>query len=91
MKRRRRARLKAAPLGRSRGGLITEVHLASDPRCRPRSFVLTEGQAAGSPRFVPVLDEIEVRGPVGRPRTRPDAVAGDQAYSSRAYLHKRNR
>jgi transposase len=32
-----------------------------------------------------------VRGPVGRPRTRPDAVAGDKAYSSRsncAHLRK---
>lgn len=33
-----------------------------------------------------------MRGPVGRPRTRPDAVAGDKAYSSRvnrAHLRKR--
>jgi len=33
-----------------------------------------------------------VRGPVGRPRTRPGAVAADRAYSSRAnraYLRKR--
>ncbi len=74
----------AALLGRSRGGLTSKVHLASDPRCRPLTFVLTEGQAADSPRFVPVLDAIKVRGPVGRPRTRPDAVAADKAYSSRA-------
>ncbi|MFH9241456.1 transposase [Streptomyces anulatus] len=62
-------------------------------RCRPLSLVLTEGQDADSPRFVPGLDEIKVRGPVGRPRTRPDAVAGDNAYASRAnraYLRKRN-
>jgi transposase len=35
---------------------------------------------------------VRVRGPVGRPRTRPDAVAGDKAYSSRgnrSYLRKR--
>ncbi len=31
-----------------------------------------------------MLKKIRVRGPVGRPRTRPDAVAGDKAYSSRA-------
>ncbi|MFF2167318.1 IS5 family transposase [Streptomyces sp. NPDC058175] len=83
----------AARLGRLRGGLTAKVHLASDPRCRPLSFVLTEGQAADSPRFIPVLDEIKVRGPIGRPRTRPDAVAGDKAYSSRAnraHLRKRN-
>lgn len=33
-----------------------------------------------------------MRGPVGRPRTRPDAVAGDKAYASRgnrAHLRKR--
>jgi transposase len=39
-----------------------------------------------------VLTKVRVRGPVGRPRTRPGAVAGDKAYSSRgnrAYLRKR--
>lgn len=85
--------MKAALLGRSRGGLTSKVHLASDPQCRPLAFVLTEGQAADSPQFVPVLDKIRVCGPVGRPRTRPDAVAGDKAYSSRAnraHLRKRN-
>src|SRR5690349_19693914 len=30
------------------------------------------------------MDRICVPGPVGRPRTRPDAVAADKAYSSRA-------
>jgi transposase len=57
------------------------------------AFVLTAGQAADSPQFVPVLKKLRVRGPVGRPRTRPDAVAGDKAYSSRAnraYLQERN-
>ncbi len=46
-------------------------------------FVLTPGQAGDSPQFTAVLKRIKVRGPVGRPRTRPDAVAGDKAYSSR--------
>lgn len=39
-----------------------------------------------------MLEKIRVPGPVGRPRTRPDTVAGDKAYSSRAnraYLRKR--
>ena len=56
------------------------------------SFVVTPGQAADSPRFVPVLEGVRVRGPVGRPRTRPGAVAADKAYSSRAnraYLRRR--
>jgi transposase len=92
LRRRRRARLKAAEPGRSRGGLTSKVHLAADHRCRPLAFVLTPGQAAGSPRFVAVLEKVRVRGPAGRPRTRPDAVAADKAYSSRAnraYLCKR--
>lgn len=93
MRRRRRARLKGALLGRSRGGLTGKVHLSADRRCRPLSFVLTPGQCADSPQFTAVLAGIKVRGPVGRPRTRPDAVAGDKAYSSRAnraHLRKRN-
>ena len=68
------------------------MHLSADRRCRPLSFVLTPGQAADSPRFTAVLERIKVRGPVGRPRTRPDAVAADKAYSSRAnrvYLRRR--
>jgi transposase len=45
-----------------------------------------------SPQFIPVLGKVRVRGPVGRPRTRPGAVAGDKAYSSRGtrtHLRKR--
>lgn len=56
------------------------------------AFVLTAGQAADSPQFIPVLKKVRVRGPVGRPRTRPDAVAWDKAYSSRgnrAHLRER--
>jgi transposase len=80
-------------LGRSRGGQTSKVHLAGDRKCRPLAFVLTAGQAADSPQFIPVLKKIRVRRPVGRPRTRPDAVAGDKAYSSRgnrAHLRKRH-
>ncbi|WP_353963401.1 transposase [Streptomyces sp. NBC_00140] len=54
--------------------------------------MLTAGQAADSPQFIPVLGKLRVRGPVGRPRTRPDAVAADKAYSSRgnrAHLRRR--
>lgn len=39
-----------------------------------------------------MLGKIKVRGPVGRPRIRPDAVAADKAYSSkanRAHLRKK--
>jgi transposase len=92
IRRRRKLRLKAALLGRSRGGQTSKVHLAADRKCRPLAFVLTAGQAADSPQFIPVLGKIRVPGPTGRPRTRPDAVAGDKAYSSRgnrAHLRRR--
>ncbi len=58
----------------------------------PTGVILTAGQAADSPQFIPVLKRVRVRGPVGRPRTRPGTVAGDKAYSSRgnrAHLRKR--
>lgn len=92
IRRRRKVRLGAAALGRSRGGLTTKSHLAADRCCRPLSFVLTAGQAADGPRFTAVVERIKVRGPAGRPRTRPDAIAADKAYSSRAtraYLRRR--
>ncbi|GII06198.1 IS5 family transposase [Planobispora takensis] len=53
---------------------------------------MTAGQAADSPQFIPVLRKVRIPGPVGRPRTRPGAVAGDKAYSSRgnrAHLRRR--
>ncbi|WP_406368090.1 transposase [Streptomyces sp. NBC_01546] len=58
----------------------------------PFSVAADHSQAADSPQFIPVPKKVRVRGPVGRPRIRPDAVAGDKAYSSRgnrAHLRKR--
>ncbi len=55
--------------------------------------MLTPGQAADCPQFQTVLNKIRIPGPVGRPRTRPAAVAADKAYSSkanRAYLRRRH-
>ncbi|AYN38199.1 hypothetical protein D9753_03745 [Streptomyces dangxiongensis] len=69
LRRRREARLRAAELGRSLGGLSGKVHLSADRRCRPLSFVLTAGQSADSPRFTAVLERIRVPSPVDRPRT----------------------
>lgn len=46
--------------------------------------MLTAGQAGDSPVFLPLLGQLKVARPVGRPRTRPDAICGDKAYSSRA-------
>lgn len=55
VRRRPKLRLKAALLGRSRGGQTSEVHLAADRKCRPLAFVLTAQQAPDSPQFIPVL------------------------------------
>ncbi|MEU6106120.1 IS5 family transposase [Streptomyces flaveolus] len=72
-------------LGRSRGGLSTKVHLASDNRARPLALRVTAGQAGDAPAFEAVMAGIRVpRSGPGRPRTRPDVVLADRAYSSRA-------
>lgn len=79
-------------IGRSRGGLTTKIHLAADGRCRPLGFVLTAGQAGDAPAFVEVMARLRVPRRRGRPRTRPDVVLADKAYSSRAireHLRKR--
>ncbi|MFD9684492.1 IS5 family transposase [Kitasatospora sp. NPDC059088] len=72
-------------LGRSRGGLSTKVHLASDAQARPLAMVVTAGQAGDAPAFTAVMAAIRVpRLGGGRPRTRPDTVIADRAYSARA-------
>jgi transposase len=81
-------------LGRSRGGLSTKVHLASEQGRKTLATTLTPGQPADSPQFVPVLQRIRVprRSGPGRPRTRPVRVLGDKAYSARGnrtYLRRR--
>jgi transposase len=81
-------------LGRSRGGLTTKLHLGCEQGQRPLSIVLTAGQRGDSPQFAVVLDGIRVpRLHRGRPRTRPDRVLADKAYSSkanRAWLRRRH-
>jgi transposase len=80
-------------LGRSRGGLTTKLHLACEQGQRPLSMLLTAGQRGDSPQFIPVLEAIWVpRLGDGRPRTRPDRVMADKAYTSHAnrdYLRRR--
>lgn len=75
-------------LGRSRGGLTSKIHLAGEGGRRPLGFVITPGQWGDAPQLIPVLVEIRVlRLDGGRPRTRPDHVGGDRAYSSRRNRH----
>lgn len=70
-------------LGRSRGGLTTNLHLACDGQGRLLSVVPTPGQRHQSTQLAPVLDAIRVprQGGRGRPRKRPDHVIADKGYS----------
>jgi transposase len=65
--------------------LSCKLHLAVEQGQRPLAIVLTAGQRGDSPQFAVVLGGIRVPrlGP-GRPRTRPDRVLADKAYSARA-------
>ncbi|MFV2113397.1 IS5 family transposase [Micromonospora sp. LOL_025] len=80
-------------LGRSRGGLTTKTHLACEQGQKVLSMVVTAGHRGDSPQFIPVLRRIRVtRLGGGRPRTCPDLVLADKAYTSRgnrAYLRRR--
>ncbi|MFF8659708.1 IS5 family transposase [Streptomyces huasconensis] len=80
-------------LGRSRGGLTTKIHLTADGRCRPLALLLTPGHYGDGPQLEAVLEQIAVpRVGVGRPRSRPDRVLADKAYTSRSnrrYLRRR--
>jgi transposase len=65
--------------------LTSKVHLACEQGQKPLSILVTGGQRGDSPQFAAVLGGIRVprQGP-GRPRTRPDRVLADKAYSSKA-------
>ncbi|WP_445978228.1 IS5 family transposase [Streptomyces poriferorum] len=80
-------------LGRSRGGFTTKIHLVADGRCRPLGLVLTPGHYGDGPQLERVLEQVAVpRTGAGRPRTRPDRVLADKAYTSRMnrrYLRRR--
>jgi putative transposase len=64
--------------------LSTKIHQLVDGRGRPLVIALTAGQAGDSTMLQPLMAQLAVArvGP-GRPRTRPTAVIGDKAYSSR--------
>ncbi|MFF0572981.1 IS5 family transposase [Streptosporangium saharense] len=77
-------------LGRSRGGFTTKIHLACEQGQKVMSLLVTAGQRGDSPQFRNVLEKINVpRIGSGRPRTRPDRVRANNAYSSRAYQRRR--
>ena len=89
--------LKAEPadhgIGRSRGGLSTKTHAIVDGKGRPLVILIGTGNGNDSPMFGPLMASLYVpRAGGGPPRTRPDAVLGDKAYSARAHrAHLRGR
>src|SRR5206468_1527415 len=61
-------------LGRSRGGLTTEIHAAVDALGRPSCFPLTPGQAADCRQARPLLEGLSLERPIGdRGGARPPA------------------
>lgn len=69
-------------LGRSRGGFGTKLHLVTDGTGLPLAIALSAGQAHESQYAAPLLARVRIhRATPGRPRSRPDAVAGDKGYS----------
>ena len=80
-------------MGRSRGGLSTKIHLLADTRCRPLVRLTTAGQRHDALAFEPLTNRLRIRrSGAGRPRTRPDRLLADKAYSNRktrAHLRRR--
>jgi transposase len=83
----------AEALGQSRGGYSTKIHLRCERGGKPIAFILTEGQRHEQPILPRLMEQGAVkRARRGRPRVRPDRVAGDKGYSSpaiRRYLKQR--
>ena len=73
--------------------MTTKIHAGVDGHGRPLAIVVTGGQRNDGAMLTSVLAEIHVpRLGGGRPRTRPDAVIADRAYTSgvnRAVLRRR--
>ncbi|MFJ9426444.1 transposase [Streptomyces sp. NPDC101249] len=72
-------------LGRSRGGLTTELCRACDGRGLLLAVVVTPGNVTDSTVFDTVMDERGEGAPdlCRAPPSQPDAVVADKAYSSR--------
>lgn len=64
--------------------MTTKIHLVADSQCRPIARVTTAGQRHDSVAFTPVMADISIiRSCGGTPRTTPDRVLADKAYSTR--------
>ncbi len=58
------------------------VHLLTDRQGLPLGAILSAGQRHESVFFTDLMNEVSVPRSRGRPRKRPDAVAGDRAYDA---------
>jgi hypothetical protein len=58
------------------------VHLPQDRQGLPLGAVLSAGQRRRSAFFADLTGEVLVPQPRGRPRKRPEAIAGDRAYDA---------
>ena len=60
------------------------MHLVTDGAGNPLAVEASAGQCHESQWFEPVMNAVRIEQPIGRPRTRPYALAADKAYSSRS-------
>jgi transposase len=70
-------------LGQSRGGFTTKLHLRIDQDGNVIHMLTTAGQRHESPFFEELMNAPPVHRPRGRPKRRPEVVAGDKGYSSK--------
>jgi transposase len=74
----------AEALGRSRGGFSTKLHVRAERGGKPLVLLVTAGQRHEQSAFTALMEGGAVkRAGRGRPRVRPNRVAGDKGYSSR--------
>lgn len=80
-------------LGYSKGGFSTKIHLRCDGNGKPVTFLVTGGERNESVVFEQLMEQGAVkRAGRGRPRLRPERVAGDKGYTGspiRTYLQRR--
>ena len=80
-------------LGRSRGGYSTKINLRAERGGKQMVLALTAGERHEQPVLLLLMERGAVKRPGrGRPRVRPERVAGDMGYSSpavRRYLKGR--
>lgn len=72
-------------IGRSRGGLITKIHMLYDANGIPLRFLLSGGQASDISYAQPLLDEVSSpSSQSGRPRKRCTWLLADKGYDAEA-------